>query len=341
MTPIAPHITAFLQTRLAVERRASPHTCAAYAYAFQLLFEFASKKLKKAPSDLIVESFDAPLVLEFLDHLQKERHATARTRNARLAAIKSFMRFVEHRLPALLDQIRRVLAIPPQRAQRPLVRSLNAEEYRAILDAPDPRTRLGVRDRAMLHLALAGGLRVSELVGVHLNAVHFEDGYVHVHVRGKGRKDRALTLWKEIGQSLRAWLAIRGDAATPEVFLNAHGRAMTRSGFSRVLEKHRRAAAQRHPSLTGKRVSPHVLRHTCAFNTLQATRDIRKVALWLGHESTQTTEIYLQVDPTEKLSILDAADGPTLRPGKFRVPDRLLAALKAVQIMRTENAPSP
>jgi site-specific recombinase XerD len=251
------------------------------------------------------------------------------------------MRFVEHRTPALLEQIRRVLAIPSQRTKRTLVRSLNAEEYRAILDMPDPSTRLGIRDRAMLHVALAGGLRVSELVGLQNNAVHFEGRYVHIHVRGKGRKERSLTLWKEVGSSLRAWLAVRGDAGTPEVFLNAHGRAMTRSGFSRVLDKHRRAAAGKRPSLENKRVSPHVLRHTCALNTLQATRDLRKVALWLGHESTQTTEMYLQVDPTEKLSILHATHGPTLRPGKFRVPDRVLAILKAAQIMRTGSDPSP
>jgi integrase/recombinase XerD len=341
MTPIAPHIATFLQIRLAVERRASPHTCAAYAYAFQLLFEFASKKLKQAPSNLAVERFDAPMILEFLEHLQRERHATARTRNARLAAIKSFMRFVEHRAPALLDQIRRVLAIPPQRTRRSLVQSLNADEYRAILNAPDPSERLGIRDRAMLHLALAGGLRVSELVGIRQHDAHFEGTYVHVHVRGKGRKDRALTLWKEVGVSLRMWLAVRGDAATPELFLNAHGSAMTRSGFTRVLEKHRRVAAEQCPSLNRKRVSPHVLRHTCAFNTLQATGDVRKVALWLGHESTHTTEIYLQADPTEKLSILRATDDPSLRPGKFRVPDPLLATLKAAQIMRSENGTSP
>jgi integrase/recombinase XerD len=341
MTPIAPHIAAFLQTRLAVERRASPHTCAAYAYAFQLLFEFASKKLKQAPSDLAIESIDAAMILEFLEHLQKERHVTARTRNARLAAIKSFMRFIEHRTPALLDQIRRVLAIPSQRTQRSLVQSLSVDEYRALLDAPDPNTRLGIRDRAMLHLALAGGLRVSELVGLRRDAVHFEDGYVHLHIHGKGRRDRALTLWREVGRSLRAWLAIRGEGVAPEIFLNAHSIPMTRSGFSRVLEKHRRSAAEKQPSLKTKRVSPHVLRHTCAFNTLKATRDIRKVALWLGHESTQTTEIYLQADPTEKLSILHATDGPSLRPGKFRVPDRLLVTLKAAQIMRTGDWPSP
>jgi integrase/recombinase XerD len=334
MTPVAPHIAAFLQTRLAVERRASPHTCAAYAYAFQLLFEFASRKLGRAPSDLEFESFDALMILEFLDHLQKERGNSGQTRNARLAAIKSFMRFVEHRMPALLDQIRRVLAIPLQRTRRAVVRSLDRDEYRAILDTPDPTTRLGVRDRAMLHLAVASGLRVSELVGLRRDEVSFEGRYLYIYVRGKGRKDRTLTLWSNVAKSLRAWLAVRGEAATPEVFLNAHGAAMTRSGFARVLARHRAAAAETHPSLDGKRVSPHVLRHTCAFNVLRGTGDLRKVALWLGHESTATTELYLQHDAIEKLSALHAMKCPDLRPGTFRHPDRLMGTLKAAQIMR-------
>ena len=202
MTPLAPHITAFLQKRLASERRASPHTCASYAYAFQLLFEFASQRLHRAPSDLVVEALDADLILAFLEHLGKDRGNSARSCNARLAAIKSFMRFLEHRAPALLDQIRRVLAIPSQRTASAIVRSLDKNEYRAILDVPDPASRLGIRDRAMLHLALAGGLRVSELVGMLLTAVRFEGRYVHLYVRGKGRKERTLTLWKDVAARL-------------------------------------------------------------------------------------------------------------------------------------------
>lgn len=337
MTPIAPHITAFLRQRLAVERRASHHTCDTYAYAFQLLFEFASRKLGTTPSALQLEQLDAPMVLEFLDHLQKQRGNGALTRNARLTAIKSFMRFVEQRLPAALDQVQRIRAIPAQKTDMRLVRHLAADEYQPILDAPDPTTRLGIRDRAMLHLALAGGLRVSELVGLRLDDLRFDGRYVDVHVRGKGRKERALTLWKAVADSQRAWLAVRGSAPAPELFLNARGYALTRSGFECVLAKHVEAATTTCPSLRNKGVSPHVLRHTCAVNVLRATGDIRKVALWLGHASTQTAEIYVQADPTDRLETLAALVPPMLRPGKFRPPDRLIAMLKGGTNMRTDR----
>ena len=338
MTPIAPHITAFLQKRLAVERCASPHTCDSYAYAFQLLFEFMGRKFGVAPAELALEQLDAPLVLDFLDHLQKERHNSPPTRNARLAAIRSFMRFVEYRVPSALDQVRCVRAIPSQRTDSRIVRHLSVEEQRALLDAPAPNTRLGIRDRAMLMLALAAGLRVSELVGMRLDEVEFNGRYVDVRVRGKGRRERALTLWKAVGDAIRAWLALRGSAPAPELFLNAWGKAMTRSGFECVLAKYVEAAAVRCPTLRDKHVSPHVLRHTCALNTLRATRDLRKVSLWLGHTSTQTTDVYLQADPTEKLEALAAMAPPALRPGKFRPPDRLIAALRTPSVMRS---PSP
>ena len=341
MTPVAPHITAFLRKRLAVDQRASPHTCDTYAYAFQLLFEFMSRKLGVAPADLQLEQLDAPLVLEFLEHLQNDRRNSPRTRNARLAAIRSFMRFIEHRVPSALDQVRRVRAIPAQKTDTRLVRHLAAEEHRALVDAPDPTTRLGIRDRAMLLLALTGGLRVSELVGLRVDEVEFNGRYVDVRVRGKGRRERALTLWKSVGDAIRAWLALRGVAPAPELFLNAWGKAMTRSGFECVLAKHVAVAAAQRPSLCDKRVSPHVLRHTCALNTLRATRDLRKVSLWLGHASTQTTDIYLQADPTEKLEALAAMNSPALRPGKFRPPDRLIAALRAPTVMRSSEGPNP
>jgi len=341
MTPIAPHITAFLQKRLAVERLASPHTCDTYAYAFQLLFEFMGKKFGVAPADLQLEQMDAPLVLEFLDHLQKKRGNSARTRNARLAAIRSFMRFIEHRVPSALEQVLRVRAIAPQKTETRIVRHLTSGEQHALLDAPEPTTRLGIRDRAMLHLALTGGLRVSELVGLRLDEVAFNGRYIDIRVRGKGRRERVLTLWKSVGDAIRAWLAVRGDAPAPEVFLNAWARPMTRSGFERVLARHVSVAAGRFPALREKRVSPHVLRHSCALNTLQATRDLRKVSLWLGHANIKTTDVYLQADPTEKLEALAAMKPPSLRPGKFRPPDRLIAALRAPKIMRSPTPVNP
>lgn len=323
MTPIAPHIAAFLRERLGCE-----NTRTTYAYAFLLLFEFASKRLAVTPCNLQLEQIDAPLVLAFLDHVQEKRGNGGRTRNSRLAAIRSFMHFVEHRVPAALDQIRCVLAIPVRRTDKRLVKHLSAAETRAILDAPDPTSRLGLRDRAMIYLGFTGGLRVSELVGLRIDDVRFDGRYVEIRVRGKGRRERALLLWKQVGDAIRAWLSIRGDAvACPELFLSATAHPMTRAGFEYVLRKHVRTAGGKCPSLAGKKVSPHSLRHTCALDTLRATGDIRKVALWLGHASQATTEIYLQVDPTEKIEAIESAVPPRLRPGRFRPPDRLMATL--------------
>ncbi len=275
MTPIAPHITAYLRERLPLERQASRHTTDTYTYAFKLLFEFASARLGVSPSALMLEQIDAPLVLAFLAHLQTERGNSARTRNSRLVAIKSFMRFIEYRVPSALDQVKRILAIPQQRTDIALVRHLTDAETKALLDAPDPTTRSGIRDRAMFLVALAGGLRVSELVGLCVSQLQFEGRYVEVRVRGKGRRHRALVLWKEIADAVRAWLAVRGDAPAPELFLNARAQAMTRAGFEYVLRKHLAAAAAACPSLAAKRTSPHVLRHTCAMNTLRATGNIQ------------------------------------------------------------------
>ncbi|MBE3133362.1 MAG: tyrosine-type recombinase/integrase [Acidobacteria bacterium] len=329
MTPIAPHITAFLRERLPLERGASLHTCDTYAYAFKLLFEFASQRLGLRPSALQVEQLDAPLVMAFLEHLQEHRGNSARTRNVRMAAIKSFMRYMEYRVPSALDQIRRILATPAKRTDGRIIQHLSTEEQKALLDAPNPQTRSGTRDRAMCHLAIAGGLRVSELIGLRLEDVTFRGRYADVLVRGKGRKQRILPLWKEVGDSLRAWVAVRGNPRVPEFFLNARGEALTRSGVAYLLHTHAAAATTRCPSLGGKPVSPHVLRHSCGINVLRSTRDIRKVALWLGHERTETSEIYVDGDPSEKLELLKAVVPPTLRPGKFRPPDALIAALRA------------
>lgn len=328
-TPIAPHITAFLRERLPLERRASQNTCDTYAYSFQLLFQFASTRLGVTPSGLQFEQIDAPLVMAFLEHLQNQRGNSGRTRNVRLAAIKSFMRYMEYRLPSALDQIRRVLASPMMRTDGRVVRYLTMEEQKALLDAPDPKTRAGTRDRALCHLAVAGGLRVSELLGLRMEDLTFRGKYVDVLVHGKGRKERILPLWKEVGDSLRAWIAIRGNAKAPELFLNSRGEALTRSGVAFILRNHQAEALGVCPSLKGKRISPHVLRHSCGINVLRSTGDIRKVALWLGHERTETSEIYVAGDPNEKLEILKAIVPPDLRPGKFSPPDALIASLKA------------
>ena len=327
MTPIASHITVFLRERLPLQRGASHHTCESYAYTFQLLFAFASQKLRLAPSDLCLEQLDAQLVMDFLAHLETERGNGPSTRNTRLAAIKSFMRFIEYRVPSILEQSRRVLAIPPKKTEQPLVNHLSMAEMHAILDAPDVCTRYGIRDRAMLHLCFTAGLRVSELLTLPLTALSFYPAPT-VQVKGKGRRERALPLWTQTADDLQAWLGIRGESAVPAVFLSAHGRVMTRMGFTHVLHKYARLAAQGCPSLNEKHVTPHVLRHTCAMIILQATGDLRKVSLWLGHADMQTTEVYLRADPTEKIEALEAVMPPALRRGQFTVPDKLIASLR-------------
>jgi integrase/recombinase XerD len=329
MTMLAAHLSTFLREHLPRERKASPHTCDAYAYAFQLLVCFAADRLGVRPSQLVVEQLDVSLVLAFLEYVEAERGCSARTRNARLAAIHSFFRFLEYRVPSCLEQAQQVGAIPMKKTDQALIRHLNRDEIRALLDAPDPSSTSGLRDRAMLHLAFAAGLRVSELIGLRLDQT--DPGTTPcIHVMGKGRRERILPLWKETATTIAVWLKARVPHRDPELFLSATGRALTRSGFEYILAKHVAVAARTQPSIAGKRVTPHVLRHSCAMHTLQATRDIRKVALWLGHASLQSTETYLRADPTEKLEALAAMAPLGLQRGKFQVPDKLMAMLKGV-----------
>jgi site-specific recombinase XerD len=334
MTPLAPHVTAFFQQRLPVERRASPHTADSYAYAFKLLLEYASERLHVPPSGLHLEQIDAPLVVAFLNHLEATRANRPSSRNVRLAAIKSFMHFLEFREPAAIDQIRRILAIPPKKADTRLVRHLTVEEMHAILNAPEPSGRDGLRDRAMLHLCFAGGLRVSELVGLQLGDITLQP-QASVLVHGKGRRERCLPLWKVTAAALRGWLGVRGTVPAPEVFVSARGQPLTRAGFEYILAKHVQAATKDCPSLGDKRVSPHVLRHTCALTVLQATKDLRKVSLWLGHAHMQTTEMYTRADPSVKLEALEAMIAPKLRSGRFKATDKLIASLIRGSVMRS------
>jgi integrase/recombinase XerD len=337
MIPIAPHITAFLQQRLPLERGLSVHTCDSYAFAFKLLFEYASERLKIPPSNLCLEQIDAPLVLDFLTHLEAKRGNGPNSRNVRLAAIKSFMRFMEYRAPSALEQIGRILAIPAKKFDTRLVKSLTGEEMQCLLDAPDLTRRNGWRDRAMLHLCFAAGLRVSELIGLQLEDLKLQP-QPSVLIHGKGRRQRCLPLWKETVAALRGWLTVRGTACVPELFLNARGEAMTRSGFEYILDKHIATAAKTCPTLLTRHVSPHSLRHACALTILQATKDIRKVALWLGHAHIQTTEMYTRADPSVKLEIVESVIAPKLRSGRFKAVDKLIASLKAGSLMQGKKS---
>ena len=339
MTSIASHISDFLQKHLPIERGASENTCDSYAYSFQLLFLYTAHRFKIEPSAMLFEQIDGPLVLDFLNHLETDRGNSPVSRNARLAAIKSFMRYMQYRLPSALEQIQRVLAIPAKKTNTRLIDHLTRDEMQAILDSPDPTTRLGTRDRAMLHLCYCAGLRVSELVTLRLADLNLQPRPT-ILIHGKGRRERVLPLWKETARAVRAWLVLRKDTSFPQIFLNATGQPMTRAGFEYILRKHAATASKQCSSILQKRVSPHVLRHTCAMTVLAATKDIRKVSLWLGHSSIQTTEMYLRADPTEKDEIIELTTPPKLRAGRFRATDKLLDSLRSSTLCKAKCSKS-
>lgn len=333
MTALAPSLAAFLREHLPRERNASHHTVAAYANTFGLLLRYAAGQLDRHPTDLTIEDLDPDLILGFLTHVEQERGNTARTRNARFAAIRSFFRYLEYKVPACLEQALRVRSLPMKKTDNALIDYLTRDEMNALLMAPDCQTVAGVRDRAMLHLTYAAGLRVSELLALQMGDLS-DRSLSTVRVLGKGRRERVLPLWQETRTALRAWIAVRAPVQVQELFINREGLPLSRDGFAHRLAVHVTSAARKQPTLMEKRVTPHVLRHSCAMHTLEATGDIRKVSLWLGHASLQSTEAYLRADPTEKLAILAAREAPAVSKGKFRTPDKLLAMLAEIQKSR-------
>lgn len=328
MTDLARPLTRFLRRYLPHERGASRHTVESYAGCFRRLAVFAAERHRVRPCELSIEQLDADTVADFLDHLETEFGNSVQTRNLRLAAVKSFFRYLEFRNVECLEAAARIRSVPWKRADRPTVSWIDRAEVQALLDAPDTGTVAGVRDRAMLHLAYNAGLRVSELTGLplaNLGTPRLDE----VRIMGKGRRERVLPLWKQTCSALRDWLAVRPDVADPHLFLNSSGTGMTRRGFAKRLAGHCRTAARTTPSLAGRTVTPHAFRHACALNILEATGDVRQVALWLGHASLRSTEMYLRVDTAHKLDILAAGKAPTLRKGSFNgVKDELLAMLE-------------
>ncbi len=329
MSALAPTLEAFFTERLVRQRQASPHTLVAYRDTMRLLLGFAAQRTGKQPSRLEIDDLDAPLIGCFLDHLEAERGNGPRTRNARLAAIRSLFRFAALRHPEHAQAIERVLAIPPKRSQRNLVTFLNEEEVEALLAAPDRSTWTGRRDRAMLMLAAQTGLRASELTGLGCADVHLGRG-PHVSCLGKGRKQRITPLTAATLAVLRVWLPERDGRGEDPLFPTRSGGRLSRDGLERRLAKHVRAAALACPSLRGKKVTAHVLRHTAAMRLLQAGVDTSVIALWLGHEQVETTQIYLHADLAIKERALARTTPTEAKPGRYRPPDTLLAFLEAV-----------
>lgn len=322
-------LQSFFMQRLMQQRQVSPHTIASYRDTFRLLLQFAQQRLHKAPSALALDQIDAPLVVAFLDDLEKTRGIGPRTRNLRLTAIHSFFRFVAFEAPAHAAQVQRVLAIPAKRYTRALVPFLSRQEVDALLAAPDRGTWSGRRDHALILVAVQTGLRLSELTGLSREDVRLGAG-AHVHVIGKGRKERCTPLSKNSRAVLAGWMREPPRAEGQPVFPNARGGRLSAHGFHYLLAKHVAAASNACPSLKSKRVSPHCLRHTTAMDLMQEGVDRSVLALWLGHESIETTQMYLDADLELKQRVLDKTTPPQGRPGRYRPDDKLLAFLKSL-----------
>ena len=319
----------FFLERLVAQQNASPQTVAAYRDSFRLLLQFAHQHMGRAPECLELKDVDAPLVLAFLDHLERDRHNTIRSRNARLAAIRSFVHFAAFKEPAALPGIQRVLAIPMKRFDKPLLGFLSKDEIQAILDAPPSDRWTGQRDRIMFATLYNTGARVSELTGLRVTDVVL-DGSACVHLHGKGRKARRVPLWRTTTTQLRQWLPRIDGRPDRPLFPSAVGGRLTRPAVTAWLRLAVQRAATQCPSLTNRRVSPHCVRHSTAMHMLQAGVDITVIALWLGHENPTTTHMYVEADLAMKERALQVVQPPRIKQTRYRPTDRVLAFLQGL-----------
>lgn len=326
MSDLAPVLQGFFTDRLARQKKASPNTVAAYRDTCKLLLSFAQEQAGKPPSRLSLADLDATLVGAFLQHLEERRGNGSATRNARLAAIHSLFRYAAPRAPEHAATISQVLAIPPRRRERAIVSYLTPEETDALLAAPGRTTWHGRRDHALLLLAVQTGLRASELTGLTRQDAHLGAG-PHVRCHGKSRKDRATPLTSQVARTLRNWLAETGPGPDGPLFPARAGSRLSRDAVERLVAKHAATAEAGCPSVKEKNVTPHTLRHTAAMSLLKSGVDTSVIALWLGHEDAETTQVYLHADMTIKEQALARVQPPNTSPGRYRPPDTLLAFL--------------
>jgi len=329
MSALAPTMQAFFTDRLIRQRQASPHTVAAYRDTMRLLVRFAAERRDLEPSKLDIADLDAPLISAFLDHREHDRGNSVRTRNARLAAIRSLFRYAALCHPEHAAVIQRVLAIPPKRFERHLVTFLTAPEVAALLAAPDRATWTGRRDHALLALAIQTGLRASELIGLRCADVHLGVG-AHISCLGKGRKQRITPLTAHVVAVLRVWLSERAGQASEPLFITRTGTMLSRDALERRLATYVAMAVRVCASLREKTITLHVLRHTAAMRLLHAGVDTAVIALWLGHEQVETTQVYLHADLALKERALARTTPVHTRPGRYRPPDAMLAFLEAL-----------
>jgi site-specific recombinase XerD len=326
MTALAPTLQAFFTDRLALQRQASSHTIAAYRDAVRMLIVFAAQQAGKTPSRLDIADLDAPMIGAFLNHLENDRGNSIRTRNARLAAIHSLFQYAALRHPEHAADIQRVLAIPPKRYDKTLITYLTEEEITALLAAPDLTAWTGRRDQALLLLACQTGLRATELTSLTAGDVHLGTG-AHVSCLGKGRKQRITPLTPATVTVLRAWLAERGGLPADPLFTTRRGTPLSRDALERRIAKYTAIAARWCPALREKKVSPHVLRHSAAMRLLNAGVDTSVIALWMGHENTATTQVYIHADLALKERAIARTAPQNTTPGRYQPPDDVLAFL--------------
>ncbi|MDT8442483.1 MAG: tyrosine-type recombinase/integrase [Desulfuromonadales bacterium] len=336
MTTLAPLLQAFFIERLQSQRQASPHTVRAYKLTFSLLLRFARERIGKPPSRLCLEELDVSLVTSFLRHLEVDRNNSVRTRNARLAAIHSFFHYIAPLAPEHADLIRRVLSIPQKRFERRFIDFLSRQELEALLAAPDRETRLGRRDHALLLLASQTGLRASELISLRIEQI-VPGKHAHIRCLGKGRKERGVPLTRQTIHCIQAWLIERGGIPEDPVFLSARRGALSLDALEKIVTRHAATAAQTCPSLREKRVTPHVLRHTAAMQLRHAGVDLSVVALWLGHESIETTQIYLHADLASREAALARLAPVETGYRRFKAGDALLDFLDGAGLSRIHS----
>ncbi len=323
---IGPLLQNFFVEYLCNQKRASPQAIASYRDTFRLLLEFMRDKYKVEPAAVSIKNLEVPVILSFLDHLEQARHNSVRSRNLRLAAIRSFFRLVALRDPASVSQAAQVLAIPVKRTDRQLVKALTRAEMEALLAAPDLSQWSGRRDHALLLTLYNSGARVSEITALEQSQFCFgAQSFLHLH--GKGRKERAVPLWTKTARALQAWLRELSGHQTSLAFVSARGRKLTRNGVDYILQQAVERAVKECSSLRDKKITPHVLRHTTATHLLQSGVDISVIALWLGHESIETTHVYLEADLSTKERALNKLAPAGAEVPRFKAKDEVLAFL--------------
>ena len=320
----------FFCDRLINQQNASVRTIAAYRDTFCLLLRFIKEDKKKSPTEISLADLDATCILSFLEHLEKERKNTIRTRNVRFAAIRSFLKYASLRDPLAISTIQQVLAIPMKRYEKPLLDYLSREEMQAILDAPPISTWSGKRDQVMLATLYNTGARVSEIIGIKVGDLTLKTTSASVKIEGKGRKRRTIPLWKNTAKRLNEWLKHIDHHHESPLFPNALRRQLSRSGVENRLKEAVQNASKYCPALKGKKITPHIFRHTTAMHLLQSGVDISVIALWLGHESTSTTHMYVQADLKMKELALSKTIEPSSKKLRYKAEDKLLQFLNSL-----------